>query len=236
MNLKIGESKTFKLPIWLKAVDILCEGNGLRLERKGQNAVLNVNNGSRRTVYAGVPLGRIKELNEFGFKVKAHSKNRMLFSVGKVLFVIDYGSKKMATNLIGLRFYGSKEWGENVQIPWRGDFMPLFDLPVPPPVMDKTAAELFWRWFHSGESAIVTMMEKGKKEAKSVCQQINLWLCPIFPYLNTAKIEFELKCSDKGHSFTIHHSGDEQLGEDLVALGEMMPEGLGKMWKFTVEE
>lgn len=57
MELKIGESKTFKLPFWLKAIDVACEKNGLRLERKSGNAILYVNNGSRFNTYAGVPLG-----------------------------------------------------------------------------------------------------------------------------------------------------------------------------------
>lgn len=236
MDLKIGESRTFKLPFILKAVDMLCEGNGLRLERKGQNAVLNVNNGSRRTVYAAVPLGRIKDLNEVGFTVKAQSKTKMLFSIGAVKFVIDYAAKKVSTNLVGLLIYGSKEWGEAVQIPWRGEFMPLFGLPLPPEEMDRNTAGLFWQWFHVNESDIIRMMNGSKKESKSVLRQIDLWLCPVFPYVKSNRIDFDLRCKDEDLTFIFYHGGNDKLMEDAAVFGEMMPEPLAKQWIFVIEE
>lgn len=236
MELKIGESKTFKLPFILKAVDMLCEGNGLRLERKNGNAILNVNNGSRRTVYAAIPLGNLKVLNEVGFTVKVQSRTRMLFSVGNVRFVIDYAAKKASTNLIGLNIYGSKDWGENVQMPWKAEFQPLFGLPMPPEEMDQSTAKLFWQWFHRNEADIVTMVSGSKKEAKSVLRQIELWLCPVFLYVKNGRISFELDCKDSGHTFTFHHGGNEQLKEDAQLFGSMMPEGMTRQWTFVVEE
>lgn len=236
MELKIGESKTFKLPFILKAMDMLCEGNGLRLERKGQNAILNVNNGSRRTVYASVPLGRIKDLNEVGFTVKAQSKTRMLFSVGAVKFVIDYAAKKVATNLMGLGIAGSKEWGDHVQIPWRGEFMPLFGLPLPPEEMDENTARLFWQWFHVNETDILRLLNGTKKESRSVLRQVDTWLCPVFPYVKSNQIDFDI-CSREGElAFTFRHGGNERLAADAEIFGQMMPEGLTKTWKFSVEE
>lgn len=237
MELKLGESKTFKLPIWLKAVDIIHEKNGLRLERqRGGIACLNVNNGSRRIAYAAIPLGPVKDLNEFGFTVKAQSKTRMLFSVGAVKFVVDYAAKKVSTNLVGLRILGSKEWGENVQTPWRGEFQPLFDLPLPPAEMDRNTARLFWQWFYKNETDIDKLLNSGKKEAKAVFQQIDLWLCPVFPYVKSSKIDFDVKCKDGDNTFIFRHGGDEKLMEDAPEFGAMMPENMAKRWKFLIEE
>ena len=237
MELKIGESRTFKLPIWLKAVDIICEGNGLRLERqRGGIACLNVNNGRRSIAYAAIPLGRVKDLNEFGYTVKAQSKTRMLFSVGTVKFVIDYAAQKVSTNLLGLRILGSKEWGDHVQMPWRAEYMPLFGLPMPPAEMDQNTAALFWQWFHMNEADIVKMVNGSKKESKSIFRQIDLWLCPVFPYVKGNLIDFNLTCEESGHTFVFYHGGNEQLKEDAAAFGEMMPEGMRRQWRFVIEE
>ena len=44
MVLNLGETKSFKLPLMLKAIDMIYEGNGLRLERqRGGILCLNVN-------------------------------------------------------------------------------------------------------------------------------------------------------------------------------------------------
>lgn len=237
MELKLGESKTFKLPIWLKAVDMIHEKNGLRLERqRGGIVCLNVNNGSRRIAYAAIPLGAAKDLNEFGFTVKAQSKTRMLFSVGAVKFVIDYAAKKVSTNLIGLRVFGSKEWGDNVQTPWRAEYMPLFGLPLPPLEMDQNTAKLFWQWFYTNETDIDKMLNGSKKESKSVYQQIDLWLCPVFPYSKSSRIDFEVKCKDGDNTFIFRHGGDEKLMEDAAVFGTLMPENMAKRWNYIVEE
>ena len=237
MELKIGESKTFTLPIWLKAVDILHEKNGLRLERQRGIACLNVNNGSRRIAYAAIPLGPIKDLNQVGFTVKVHSKSRMLFSVGAVKFVIDYAAKKVSTNLVGLRIIGSKEWGDHVQIPWRGEFQTLFGLPMPPAEMDRSTAELFWQWFYNNEVDIISMVQGDKQKSKSIFHQIDLWLCPVFPYEKQSRIDFDLLCKDVGdNTFVFRHGGSEKLMADAVTFGELMPENLAKRWKYVIEE
>lgn len=237
MELKLGESKTFKLPFWLKAVDMIHEGNGLRLERQKRGiACLNVNNGSRRIAYAAIPLGLVKDLNEVGFTVKAQSKTRMLFSVGAVKFVIDYAAKKVATNLIGLRVIGSQEWGENVQIPWRSEYQPLFGLPLPPAEMDKNTAKLFWQWFNVNEADISRMLNGSKKEVKSINHQIDLWLCPVFPYVKGSLIDFEVICKGCDNTFIFHHGGHEQLAADAQEFAAAMPENMAKRWQYIVEE
>lgn len=236
MELKIGESKTFKLPIILKAVDIVNEKHGLRLERKQGNAILYVTNGSRFNTYAGIPLGPIKALNEVGFTAKVHSKSRMLFNVGAVKFVIDFGAKKVATNLVGLRVGGSKEWGENVQMPWRGEFQTLFGLPMPPMEMDEATARLFWQWFNVNEVDITQMVNGDKKQSKSIFQQIDLWMCPVFPYAKGSEIDFDVKCGEGDNTFIFRHGGHEKLMADAESFGALMPESMAKRWAFVIEE
>lgn len=236
MNLNIGESKTFKLPFLLKAIDIVHEKNGLRIERKNGNAILYINNGSRFTTYAAVPLGSIKHLNKRGFTVKVHSGSRMLFNVDTVRFVIDYASRKVSTNLVGMRVGGSKEWGDHVQTPWRGEYQTLFGLPMPPMEMDKVAAKLFWQWFHVNENGIVKMVCGDKKQQKSIFQQINLWVCPVFPYARGTEIDFDVKCSEGDNTFIFRPRGNARLLEDAQAFCDEMPENMAKRWNFVVEE
>lgn len=235
MELKIGETKTVKLPFMLKAQDFYCEGNGLRLERSNKCISLYANDGSRRKRFCAIPLGYAGDLKGISYTVKAQSKSRLLFCVGNVRFVVDFAAKKVATNLIGLGIYGSKEWGPNVQMPWRAEYQPLFDLPMPAMEMDKPVAELFWKWFVANEPSIVTNVSKSRKDAKNVVRHVELWLYPVFPYVKSNKLHFDLTCDEKTRVFTFSCGGDEQLLEDAAAFGEMMPEILKKDWQFVIE-
>lgn len=234
MELKIGESKTFKLPFWLKGVDITCEGKRLSLDRQGNFAVLRALSGKK--ICAAVTLGLIKDVNQFGVTVKAHSKSKLLASVGSVRIVIDFAAKKAATNVLGLLILGSAEWGENVQIPWRGDFMPLFGLPQPPEELDRSTAEVFWKWFHGSETDIVRLLGGSKQESRAVFRQVNLWLCPVFPYLKGKQMDFDLRCRGEEKLFIFCHGGSERLAADGAEFGKMMPVALADQWKFVIKE
>ena len=236
MSMNIGEEKSAKLPIWLKALDFAYENNGLRLERSNGNLYLYVNDGSRRNRFCTMALGRAADFKGFPFHAKVQSKSRMLFWVGRVRFVIDYAAKKVATNLVGFQVAGSKRWGEDVQMPWRADFMPLFGDPMPPMELDETAGRLFWQWFHQKEGSIVELVEKSRKDAKTVYKQIDLWLNPVFPIAKPGQIGVALNCSNDGHTFLFQCGGNEKLAEDAEKFGALMPEGLRRVWRFVVEE
>ena len=236
MSMNIGEEKSAKLPIWLKALDFTHENNGLRLERFNGNLNLYVNDGSRRKRFCTMFLGRAADYKGFPFNAKVQSKNRMLFWVGKVRFVIDFAAKKVATNLMGFQIAGSKEWGDDVQMPWRAEFMPLFGDPMPPMEMDENAGKHFWQWFHLKEGSIVELVEKSRKDAKIVYKQFDLWLAPVFPFAKPGQIDVTLNCSNDGHTFTLHCGGNEKLFEDADKFAALMPEGLRRMWTFVAEE
>lgn len=236
MKLEIGESKVIKLPFYLKGVDIIHEKNGLTLLRQSQYALLIATNQYGRAQYATMPLCLVKDLNQIGLTVKVHSKTRMIANVGSVRIVVDFASKKVAVNLVGMRVAGSKEWGDNVQIPWQADFMALFGLPIPPDDMDEGFAKLFWQWFHTNETDIIRMMNGNSKESKSAQRQINLWLNPVFPYVKTKWLDFDIRCKEEDLSFTLHHGGNERLASDATVFAGMMPEILAKQWKFNITE
>ncbi|MBR5021306.1 MAG: hypothetical protein IKY17_06715 [Oscillospiraceae bacterium] len=237
MVLNLGETKSFKLPLMLKAMDFIYEGNGLRLERqRGGVLCLNVNSGRRKDAFAAIPLGPAKELNAVGMNVKVHSNSRILFWVGNVRFVIDYNAKKVATNLLGLRIFGSKQWGENVQMPWRGEFQTLFGLPKPAAEMDRGTAQLFWQWFNNHEVEIISLVNGTKKEAKAVYHTITLWMAPVFPYTKVNELDFELKCADGDNTFIFRHGGHEKLMAEAEEFHSLMPENMAKRWTFISEE
>ena len=237
MVLNLGETKSFKLPLMLKAMDFIYEGNGLRLERqRGGVLCLNVNSGRRKDAFAAIPLGPAKELNAVGMNIKVHSNSRILFWVGNVRFVIDYNAKKVATNLLGLRIFGSKQWGENVQMPWRGEFQTLFGLPKPPAEMDRGTAQLFWQWFNNHEVEIIDLINGTKKEAKAVTHTITLWMAPVFPYTRANELDFELKCADGDNTFIFRHGGNQQLMAEAEEFHSLMPENMLKRWEFISQE
>ena len=237
MVLNLGETKSFKLPLMLKAMDFIYEGNGLRLERqRGGVLCLNVNSGRRKDAFAAIPLGPAKELNAVGMNVKVHSNSRILFWVGNVRFVIDYNAKKVATNLLGLRIFGSKQWGDNVQMPWRGEFQTLFGLPKPPAEMDRGTAQLFWQWFNNHEPEIISLINGTKTEAKAVSHMITLWMAPVFPYTRANELDFELKCADGDNTFIFRHGGNEKLMAEAEEFHSLMPENMLKRWEFISQE
>ena len=236
MVLKIGESKTVKLPFWLKGVDIFSEGYCLSLDRQGDFAVLQVWNGKRKELLAAVMLGQVKDVNEFGLTVKIHSQSRWLASVGSMRLVIDFGAKKAATNVLGQRILGSAKWGENAQIPWRTDFLPLFGLPQPSDEMDRNTAEVFWKWFHGSETDIIRLLGGTKQESRAVFRQMNLCLCPVFPRFKGKQMNFDLRCKEEGNLFIIHCGNDELLKADAEAFADMIPEPLKEQWKVIVTE
>lgn len=236
MKLNVGESKIVKIPFWVKGVDVSCGSNCLSLDRQNGCAYLKMGTGTPRNVCATFPLGRVKELNEHGFHVKAQSKTRMLVSVGRALFVIDYAAKKAATNVVGLRAYANGGWGDHVQSPWRAEYLPLFDQPLPPDEMDRGVAQLFWKWFANNELDIIKLLGEGKKEEKEVFRQTNLWLCPVFPYAKSSRINFDLRCREDDRTFLFFHGGSGRLMADAEEFGKMMPEHLARRWKFVIEE
>ena len=236
MKMNVGESTVIKVPFWKKGVDVQHEGNILSIDRKHDRAYIVAAVGKLKNTCMTLPLGPIKELNDLGFNVKIQSKTRILVSVGRALFVVDYAAKKIATSVVGLRAFGNGEWGENVQMPWRGDYPALFDQPANTDDMDLNFAKLFWHWFSVNETDIVKMLNKGKKEEKSVYYQTHLWLCPAFPYAKPNAIRFDLVPGDEKHRFVFHHGGNEALMDDAPAMGGLMPEGLADRWDFQIEE
>lgn len=236
MELKIGESKTFKLPIWLKAVAVSCEENGVWIARQNGNAVLNFSDKKCRKVYAAVLLGTIRDVNQFGIQVTAYSKNKMLVSVGSIRILIDFAAKKAATNVLGLLVYGTAAWGENVQIPWRADFLPLFGLSQPADDLDRNTAEVFWKWFHGSETDILRLLGGSKQESRAVMRQVNLWLCPVFPRIRGKQMDFDLRVKGEEYLFIIRCGGSEELKHDAEEFAAMLPEALAKQWKVVVTE
>lgn len=236
MKLNVGESKTVKLRIWLKAIDFDCAGNSLRLEASRGSMWLYANNGSRKHFYCAIYLGGSNAMRKQQYTIKAQSKSRVLFSVGQVKFVIDFAAKKAATNLVGYRIAGSKEWGENCQIPWRADFLPLFGMPMPPAEMDRSIAELFWKWFLENENAIKTQASGGRKEVKNLAAQLDLWMGPMFLYEKCDNFDIKLICGEQENRFIFNPGENEQLRADAAALGELMPPILARDWKFILED
>ena len=236
MKLNIGEEKSAKLPIWLKAVDFKCDNMGIRVERVKGRICAYATDGRMKTIYCAMPLGLAGDLKDISYTVKYQSKTRMLLSVGQVKFVIDCGAKKASTNLVGYRITHSVLWGENCQIPWRAEYLPLFGLPMPPAQLDKQIAEMFWKWFWENESSILQLAGGTSKESKLLHSQLRLWMGPMFLYVKANDIDFKVSSREGVNTFTFHHGGNEQLREDAEVFGSLLHEKLKDNWTFILEE
>ena len=236
MKLTTGNVESVKFGLFKNRFLFEADQRGFVLEKDDGAVCLYATDASHESIYCAIPMGPYKNLKYFQFYLFCPDDQKLLCAVGRALFVVDYAAKKIATSVVGLRAFGNGEWGENVQMPWRGDYPALFDQPANTDDMDLNFAKLFWHWFSVNETDIVKMLGMGKKEEKSVYYQTHLWLCPAFPYVKPNAIRFELEPSDEKHRFVFHHGGNEALMDDAPAMGGLMPEGLADRWDFEIEE
>lgn len=234
--MEIGEIKKFKMPITRRSMKFVCGDNALMLENQWGTWHLMAKDAKCKTLYCDIPLGDAKILRNVEYGIYAHSKGKMLATVGKIMYVFDFAGRKAATNLLGIRIFGSQAWGENVQHPWRAEYLGLFGLEVPELKFDPIAGELFWKGFSESEQAIISMIREGKDRAKVLRQQLWIWMCPAFPYEKCGNIRFQISCTATENEFVFHHLNKPQLMEDAVTFKGMMPDYIAERWNFIIEE
>lgn len=234
MELKTGSVEKVNFTLLKKRFLFESGKRGLVLEQADGVVCLYATDAAHGKVYCAMPMGRVRDMKKLNYYLFCPDAHKLLAAVGGVLFVMDFTEKWAASNLENYRIYGSDHWGQNCQRDWKGEYMPLFGLPDPDAGMDMAAAKAFWSWFLENEEKIAeTLRGNGAGE---VVGWVDQRICPVFPYVPSDAVQFELGWNEgKGEVF-FFHNGNEKLMEDGQALAAMMPEEMKPRWSVTVQE
>ncbi len=97
---------------------------------------------------------------------------------------------------------------------------------------DFTAMEAFWRWFEEND---LWIQQNAKTNGIEVVNHVDQVLCPIFPYFDRNKIEFQLGFNEGAGEFFFFDLNNKNLARDAAMLAEKMPESLRDHWNFIIE-
>lgn len=234
MELKIGSTEKVSFGLFKKRFQFESEERGLVLEQADGVVCLYATDAAHGKIFCAMPLGRVRDMKKLNYYLFAPDKKKLLAAVGGALFVMDFEEKWAASNLENYRIYGSDHWGQDCQRDWEGSFMPLFGLPDTDAGMDMAAAEAFWRWFaEHGDQIARALQGSGAGEVVSWVDQR---ICPVFPYVSSDAVQFELGWNNGKGEFFFFHNGNEKLLADGKAFAAMMPESLKACWSVSVRE
>lgn len=234
MELKIGSTEKVNFTLLKKCFLFESKDRGLVLEQADGVVCLYATDVSHGRIYCAMPLGRVQDMKKLNYYIFAPDNSKLLAAVGGALFVMDFVEKWAATNLEDYHIYGSEYWGEYCQRSWKSSYMPLFGLPDPDAGMDRTAAEAFWVWFADEEGRISERL--GGSGAGEVVAWVDQRICPVFPYVPSDMVQFELGWNSGRGEIFFFYNGDEKLLADAEEFAAMMPEGLKDRWTLNIQE
>ncbi len=235
--MRYGEVQQAKFGLLGKQAHMFsCGDNGLVLERESGGICLYATDSSHQKILCAIPLGSAKALKGANYYIFAHSPRYMLMGVGKALFVVDFEEHFCATNLEGLKVFGSDHWGQDVTGVWKDAYLPLFGIPNPKADMNESAAKDFWLWFGAEQSRIISMAGAGGRDGVAIVNELDQHLTPVFPYERGDNIQFQLGCNGGVNEFFFYHHGNERLMQDGEKLKAMMPSELAENWNFFLQQ
>lgn len=226
--MKIGSTEKVAFSLFKKRFLFESGSRGLVLEQADGVVCLYATDASHSKIYCAMPMGSIREMKKANYYVFAPDADKLLAAVGRVLFVMDFAGKWAATNLENYRIYGSDTWGQDCQQPWKGEYMRLFGLPDTDSAMDLAAAGEFWHWFEENEGRITEKLSGSG--AVEVVSWVDEKICPVFPYVPSDSVQFELGWNNGEGEIFLFHNGNEKLRADGEEFASRMPEELKKRW------
>lgn len=234
MELKMGSVEKVNFTLFKKRFLFESGSRGLVLEQADGGVCLYATDAAHGRIYCAMPLGSIRDMKKLNYYIFCPDGNKLLAAVGGALFALDFAEKWAATNLKGYRIYGSEHWGQDCQRGWKGEYMPLFGLSNPDAGMDIAAATAFWDWFAENEEKITRALSG--KEAGEVVGWVDQQICPVFPYVPSDAVQFELGWNEGRGELFFFHNGNEKLMKDGQVLAAMMPEAMKPRWSVMVQE
>ena len=103
--------------------------------------------------------------------------------------------------------------------------------------MNRQAAEAFWQYFEKEQYMFIEILVNGDSMAKqALVGAVDQMLCPVFPYAKPEWIDFQLGSNHGAHEFILYHNGRMPLARDMLALCEMMPESVRRVWTVSLNE
>lgn len=234
MELKIGAMEAVKFGLFKNCHKFKAGDRGFILEKDQGAVCLYATDAAHETIFCAIPMGPYKNLKLFSFYIFCPDEQKLLCSVGRALFVVDFAEKWASTNVENFRIYGSEHWGQDFQRPWDRSFWKLFGLPEVDAGMDNAAAERFWQWFLDNEQTIIAKLSG--EDAVDVVSLVDERITPVFPYLPGKDIQFQLGFHEGKGEFFFYHNDYEKLQADGESFGSMMPDELNQRWTFLLQK
>lgn len=233
MELNIGSTEKVNFSLFKRKFLFESGARGLVLEQADGVACLYATDSAHSKILCAMPMGRIREMKGANYYMFAPDEHKLLAAVGRALFVIDFTEQWASTNLENYRIYGSDNWGQDCQKTWQSSFMKLFGLPEVDAPMNTDAAEAFWCWFAENEAMIVEKLSGAG--ASQVIGLVDEKICPVFPYVPSEAVQFELGWNNNAGEFFLFYNENEKLRTDGERFAAMMPECLKTRWVVNVE-
>lgn len=246
MILEVGKAGKARFIRFIKKTNIFeCGPNGMVLERENNVITLYVTNARCSEIYCVIPLGGNEILKKNKFMGVAYSPEIMLLYGGDIMVMVDFGARKVSVNKPGIKATGKRDWGEDVQIPWKPQYNAMFGLAAGTEVLESGEPEKvqpdcgdqaqFWAWFAEHEEEIVDKTIASGEEAEMMNARIRVQLAVAFPYEKPGSIEFQLGGDGEKNEFAVFHFNRERMKRDAEELGRLMPEALKERWTYHTE-
>lgn len=209
--------------------------HALILEKEKGAVTCYATNAACSEIYGALPLGKKQDICKKQFVTINYSEDIMLVDANDLLIVVDFGLGKMAVNQPQFRAFGSKAWGEAVQMPWQSRYNVLFGLPGEGQKLDEKAAVEFWNWFQENEGTIASRMALGGNDAQEVTWLIRKNLAPVFALADETELGIQVDAGEGKHTLAVSCPDNETLQAALEELGSRMPERLQKTWNYITK-
>ena len=100
--------------------------NGIVMEKENGQITLYATNGAHNTIYCTIPMGSTKELWGQTYVICAPDNDHILVDAGPIKVIINYTEQVATIRKEDCEIFGSKAWGEDVQVEWDEDFEAYF--------------------------------------------------------------------------------------------------------------
>lgn len=123
----VGETEKVKFTLFKNRFAFACGSHGLTLEKVGGGICLYATDGGHEEIYCAMPLGLERDFKDSTYYIYAPNDHQMLLRVHKAVMLVDFEGQWCSTNVQDFRVYGSRLWGQNCQVPWKEDYIQIYN-------------------------------------------------------------------------------------------------------------
>lgn len=125
--MQTGEAVTVKFTFLKNHFAFECGSHGVTLEKVGGGICFYATDDTHKEIYCAMPLGLERDFKDASYYIYAPSDHQMMLRVRKAVLLVDFAEHFCSTNVKGFRIYGSKAWGQNCSVPWKEEYIQLYN-------------------------------------------------------------------------------------------------------------